>query len=154
AACQQALALAVELNDSALQMRVSHTLGQVYYTLGDFGRVAELLRRNMEGTDRESDRLSTEMRLRWAQAWVARTLGRLGGFPAGRRHGEEALRLATLAGRGAIQIVTHSALGELYLAQGDLEQAIRVLEQGLALCRAAGNRDNFRHKYPTKSFLT
>ena len=31
-----------------------------------------------------------------------------------------------------------SAAGPLYLAQGDLEQAIRVLEQGLALCRASG----------------
>jgi class 3 adenylate cyclase/tetratricopeptide (TPR) repeat protein len=145
AACQQALALAVELNDSALQMEVSYTLGQVYYTIGDFGRAAELLRRNMEGTDRESDRLSTDMRLWWSQAWLARTLGTLGAFAEGRRHGEEVLRLATLAGQGAIQIVAHSALGELYLDQGDLEQAIRVLEQGLALCRAAGNRDNFRH---------
>src|SRR5262249_43145483 len=29
----------------------------------------------------------------------------------------------------------------LYLTQGDLEQAIRVLEQGAALCRASDNRD-------------
>ena len=35
----------------------------------------------------------------------------------------------------------HSCLGHLYLAQGDLEHAIRVLEQGLALCRASGNRN-------------
>src|SRR5207244_9968316 len=28
----------------------------------------------------------------------------------------------------------------LYLAQGDLEHAIRVLERGLALCRASGER--------------
>ena len=33
-----------------------------------------------------------------------------------------------------------TALGELYLTQGDLAHAIRVLEQGLALCRASGNR--------------
>jgi tetratricopeptide (TPR) repeat protein len=38
--------------------------------------------------------------------------------------------------------VAHSALGRLYLAQGDLEHAIRVLEQGLALCRASDNRDS------------
>ena len=35
-------------------------------------------------------------------------------------------------------------LGHLYLAQGDLEHAIRVLEQGLALCRASGNRNMLR----------
>jgi tetratricopeptide (TPR) repeat protein len=38
----------------------------------------------------------------------------------------------------------HGCLGHLYLAQGDLEHAIRVLEQGLALCRASGDRDLLR----------
>jgi tetratricopeptide (TPR) repeat protein len=66
-------------------------------------------------------------------------LGALGAFAEGRRHGEEALRLATLEGRGQVPMVVHGCLGELYLAQGDLEPAIRVLEQGLALCRASGN---------------
>src|SRR5262249_49195584 len=58
----------------------------------------------------------------------------------GRRLGEEALRLATLDGRGNAPIVAHAFLGHLYLTQGDLEHAIRVLEHGLALCRASGNR--------------
>jgi tetratricopeptide (TPR) repeat protein len=75
-----------------------------------------------------------------SQAWLARTLGTLGAFVEGRRHGEEALHLATLAGRGATPIIAHAYLGELSLAQGDLEHAIRVLEQGLALCRASGYR--------------
>src|SRR5262249_40652306 len=52
-------------------------------------------------------------------------------------------RLATLAGRGNTPIVVHGCLGLLYLAQGDLEPAIRVLEQGLALCRASNNRSGF-----------
>jgi tetratricopeptide (TPR) repeat protein len=46
-----------------------------------------------------------------------------------------------LAGRGNTLIMVHGSLGSLYLAQGDLEHAIRVLEQGLALCRASGHRD-------------
>ena len=72
--------------------------------------------------------------------WLARTLSELGAFAEGRRHGEEALRLATLAGRGTAPIMAHAGLGTLYLAQGDLEHAIRVLEQGLTLCRASGYR--------------
>jgi tetratricopeptide (TPR) repeat protein len=64
----------------------------------------------------------------------------LGAFAEGRRHGEEALRLATLEGREITPIVAHGCLGHLYLAQGDLEHAIRVFDQGLALCRASGNR--------------
>jgi tetratricopeptide (TPR) repeat protein len=72
--------------------------------------------------------------------WLARTLSDLGAFAEGRRHGEEALRLATLAGRGATPLAAHAWLGHLYFAQGDLEHAIRVLEPGLALCRASDNR--------------
>jgi tetratricopeptide (TPR) repeat protein len=48
-----------------------------------------------------------------------------------------------LAGRGNTPIIAHAGLGHLYLTQGDLAHAMRVLEQGLALCRASGNRASF-----------
>jgi tetratricopeptide (TPR) repeat protein len=67
-------------------------------------------------------------------------LGALGAFAEGRRHGEEALRLAAMEGRGETSIVAHTCLGHLYLTQGDLEPAIRVWEQGLALWRTSGHR--------------
>ena len=140
AASRQALDLAVALGDRALQAQASHTLGQAYYAIGDFGRAAELLRRNVEAADRESGTPRTDVRIQ-SQAWLARTLGALGAFAEGRRHGEEALRLATLEGRGATPIVVHAFLSQLYLAQGDLEHAIRVCDQGLALSRASGNRN-------------
>jgi tetratricopeptide (TPR) repeat protein len=140
AAGQQALNLAVDLGESALQVRASHTLGQACYAIGDFSRAAKLLRWSVEAADRESGTPSTRFRMD-SRAWLARTLRVLGAFDEGQRHGEEALRLATLAGRGYTPIVVRGCLGELYLAKGDLEHAIRVLEQGLALCRASGNRD-------------
>jgi tetratricopeptide (TPR) repeat protein len=139
---QQALELAVALGDSALQAQASFYLVQVYYAIGAFGRAAKLLRQSVEAADREAGTLSNQ-RIQ-SQAWLARTLSALGAFAEGRRHGEEALRLATLAGRGGTPIIAHSYLGELYLAQGDLEHAIRMLEQGLALCRASGNRNDLR----------
>src|SRR5439155_14267624 len=104
---------------------------------------AELLRQNVEAADREAGTPSTDWLIR-SQAWLARTLGALGEFAEGRRHGEEALRLATLAGRGDLPMVARHCLGTLYLAQGDLEPAIRVLEQGLVLCRASGDRTGLR----------
>jgi tetratricopeptide (TPR) repeat protein len=143
AAGQQALELAAALGDSALQGEAVYRLGQAYYAIGDFGRAVELLRQNVEAADGESGTPRTAFRIQ-SQAMLARALSVLGAFAAGRRHGEEALRLATLAGRGQIPIVAHAYLGELYLAQGELEQAIRVLEPGLALCRAAGDRDFLR----------
>jgi tetratricopeptide (TPR) repeat protein len=139
AAGQQALALAVELGDSALQGQASYNLGQAYFAIGDFGRAAELLRRNVEAADREAGTPSTGWRIE-SRAFLARTLSTLGAFAEGRRHGEEALRLATLAGRGQTPIVAHGCLGHLYFAQGNLGHAIRVFDQGLALCRASGNR--------------
>ena len=96
--------LAAELGDNTLQVEASYYLGQVYYSIGDFGRVAELLRRTGESADRESGRPRTDWRI-LSQTWLARTLGQLGAFAEGRRHGEEALRLATLDGRGQTPIV-------------------------------------------------
>jgi tetratricopeptide (TPR) repeat protein len=140
---QQALELAAALGDSALQEQASCTLGQMSYALGDFGRAAELLRWNVEAADRVSGTPSTDVRIE-SRAWLARTLSALGAFAEGRHHGEEALRLATMEGRGLTPITAHGCLGCLYLAQGDLEHAIRVLDQGLALCRAASDRNWFQ----------
>ena len=75
------------------------------------------------------------------RARLAQTLSALGVFAEGRCHGEEALRLAMLEGRGITPILAHGCLGQLYLSQGDLEHAVRVLERGLALCRATGDRN-------------
>jgi tetratricopeptide (TPR) repeat protein len=135
---QQALELAVALGNSALQERAAIILGQICSHTGDFGRAAELLRHNMEEADRESGMPSLG-----SQVWLVPVLSALGEFAEGRRHGEEALRLATREGRGVLPVF-HNHLGQLYLAQGDLEPAIQVLEQGLALCRASGNRNDLR----------
>jgi predicted ATPase len=140
AAGQQALDLAAELDHSALQVQVSYFLGQVYSDIGDFSRAAELLRRNVEAADGEYNTPSTGWRIH-PRARLAQTLSALGAFAEGRYHGEEALRLATLAGRGLTLILVHGCLGQMYLTQGNLEHAIRVLEQGLALCRASGERN-------------
>jgi tetratricopeptide (TPR) repeat protein len=140
---QQAFELAVELGESALQSEASLLLGQAYQAIGDLGRAAELLRHNVEAADGQSDMPVTGVRI-ISRACLAQTLGVLGVFAEGRRHGEEALRLATLAGRGAIPVIAHKGLGDLYLAQGDLEHAIRVFDQGLALCRASGDRTNLQ----------
>jgi hypothetical protein len=67
------------------------------------------------------------------------------GEPHWRRQGEEALHLATLAGRGATPETDHHRLGNVYLAQGDLEHAILVWEHGLALAEELGMRPLMAH---------
>jgi tetratricopeptide (TPR) repeat protein len=153
AAGRQALELAAALGDNALQVEVSHRLGQVYHAIGDFGRAAELQRQNVEAADRESGTPSTELQIR-SRASLALTLSALGAFAEGRRHGEEALRLATLAGRGVTPIVAHGCLGIVYFTQGDLEPAIQVLEQCLTLCRASGSLDWLRPTLASLGFAS
>jgi tetratricopeptide (TPR) repeat protein len=143
AAGRQALELAAALGDSALQGQASHRLGQAYNAIGAHGRAAELLRWSVEAADREAGTSSLVSRID-ARAVLVLTLSDLGAFAEGRRYGEEALRLATLEGRGSTPANIRSRLGRLYLAQGDLEHAIQVLEQGLALCRASGDWSQLR----------
>jgi hypothetical protein len=67
-------------------------------------------------------------------------LGILGEFAEGRRHGEEALRLIMVDEPWRRDAPIYGArLGCLYLAQGEMDAAIWVFEEGLALCRATGN---------------
>jgi class 3 adenylate cyclase/tetratricopeptide (TPR) repeat protein len=143
AAGQEALALATALGDRALQGQASRRLGQAYNAIGAHGRAAELLRWSVEAADREAGTSSLASRIDARTALVL-TLNELGAFAEGRRYGEEALRLATVEGRGNDPVNARSRLGRLYLAQGDLEHAIPVLEQGVALCRASGDWNQLR----------
>ena len=95
AAGRQALELAATLGDPALHVHASYRLGQVYALMGDYSRAAEVLRGNVAALARSTP---GDMRL-WcikSQAWLAQVLSMLGEFAEGRRHGEEALRLAIM----------------------------------------------------------
>jgi hypothetical protein len=137
------IVVVVRVADIALQVQASFHLGKAYSAIGKFGRAAELLRRNVEVAHREFGTPSIDMLIQ-SQGELARTLSTLGAFAEGRCHGEEALRLATLKGRGVTPVIIQSNLGDLNLTQGDLAQAIRVYEQGLALSRACGNQNRLR----------
>jgi tetratricopeptide (TPR) repeat protein len=142
AAARQALALAAARGDPALRMQASCHMGEISYAIGDFGPAAEWLRQSLAAADQESGTPRTAWRI-MSQAWLARALSELGAFAEARRHGEEALRLATGDGRGVTPIATHACLGWVYLVQGDLAAVIRVLEPGLARCRASGIRSGW-----------
>jgi tetratricopeptide (TPR) repeat protein len=137
---QQAFALATAHGDLALQVTASHRLGQAYYAIGNSGRAVELLQGNVEALGSSTVRPDHPYQI-YSRAWLALALSSLGQFAEGRRHGEEALRLATVEGRVDELIIAHGCLGLLYLSQGDLEAAIRMLDRGLARCHTADNRD-------------
>jgi tetratricopeptide (TPR) repeat protein len=137
---RQACELVAAHGERGVQVYAAFRLGQAYDAIGDFSQAVELLRWSVEAAGRESGASRTDWGIQ-SRVFLAQVLGTLGAFVEGRRHGEEALRLATLAGQGPLPVIAHRGLGDLYLAQGDLAHAIRVLEPGLALCRASGNRN-------------
>jgi tetratricopeptide (TPR) repeat protein len=138
---REALEPAATLGNPTLQAHASYRLGQAYGSIGDYRRAAELLRGNVAALARSTpgDMLSLCIS---SQARLAQVLSALGDFAEGRRHGEAALRLAIVDGQwqGDAPITARARLGSLYLAQGDLEAAIWMLEESLALCRASGQR--------------
>jgi tetratricopeptide (TPR) repeat protein len=136
AAGQEALEIAATLGDPVEQAAACYRLGQVAIRIGDFSRATELFRANVEALSPGGPGQSRDLAI-MSRAWLAWVMGSIGGFPEGRRHGEEGLRLAMEDARGIAPIVAYGCLGDLYLAQGDLDAAIRMLEPGLALCRAA-----------------
>jgi class 3 adenylate cyclase/tetratricopeptide (TPR) repeat protein len=137
-AASRALEIAITVGDAAGQANASYRLGQVFAARGDFGRAAELLRSNMEAALDASDPAHGALSIN-ARAQLARLFAVRGEFAEARSHGEQALRLAMVR-QGATPIIAHGCLGIVYLAQGDLEAAIRLLEPGVALCRAADYR--------------
>jgi class 3 adenylate cyclase/tetratricopeptide (TPR) repeat protein len=138
AAGREALELAGRLGDPTLHVQASYRLGQTYASLGDHSRAVELLRGNVEALAWSIPGYMRDWCIK-SQAWLAEVLSIRGEFLEGKRYGEEALRLATgdEPGNGDVPASVRARLGALYLAQGDLEAAIRVLEEGLALCRTS-----------------
>src|SRR5262245_30678083 len=135
AAASRSREIAITIGDAAGQASASYRLAQAFYALGDVGRAAELMRSNVEATLDASDPAQVALSIS-SRAWLANLLAVLGDFTKGRSHGEQALRLAMVR-QGPSSIIAHGCLGLVYLAQGDLEAAIRVLEPGLAIARAA-----------------
>ena len=124
-------------------MAASFPLGLAYWAIGDYRQAAALFWGNVEARDPDTGRPYLPYRI-LSRAWLAQVLSQLGQFAEGRGQGEEALRRAMAEGRGGEPTGAHLGLGRLYLAQGDLAAAIRVLDRGLALCRAADNWDTGR----------
>jgi tetratricopeptide (TPR) repeat protein len=136
---QQALAIAADLGDRAMQVAAAHRLAQPYFAIGAFGQAAALLRQNLAALAAGAPDPHLTYGIA-SRAWLELVMSFIGEFAEGQHHGEEALRLAAGEGRGNSP-VAHGCLGLLYLTKGDLQHAIRVLDQGLAFCRATDNRD-------------
>lgn len=140
---ERALRMAESLNDFALQVATYTWLGQALYGRGEYRRAAMLFRKNVETlvgsrlTERFGAPQPRSIHSRTCLVWC---LAELGEFREGIARGEEALKLAQPLDHPLSLTTACAGLGYLYLRQGELANAILLLERGLEATRTGNSR--------------
>ena len=137
---ERALALARTLKDFPQQIPATFFLGTGYYALGEYRRAADCFRSNVASLPEEllRERFGmTGFPTVMSRTWLVSCLVELGEFDEGIVVGNTAIKLAELTEHPFSMTQAYNALGTLLLHQGDLGQAIPVLERNLALCQTA-----------------
>jgi len=151
---QQALDIASELRDPALQIEAKYRLAQAHFAVGDLRQATSIFLETAQAfTDQGA---ALELRGRdpaldpgrlpsffeaWPHAWLGLLFSRLGRFGEALEHAARAMQIAEQANHPHTVIESHGALGGVSLERGDLDTAQRVFERGVALLRAGGVRD-------------
>jgi len=135
---QRALALAATLGDVGLQAWAHLSLGRIYYDAGDYARAVESLARNVAALQGELcyERFGTNGSVAAAsRAFLSYCLTELGAFTEGLATAEEGRRIAETVNHPFTQIEACHGVSVVYLRQGDVHQAIAVMERGMGLCQ-------------------
>ena len=140
AAGQRTLALATSSSAFDVQVAAQTTLGQVYYTGGDFRQGLEVARQAMTlltGEQRYVRFGRVSLPAVSSRTYVTGCLAELGGFAEGRGVAEEAVQIAEAVEQPFSIAGALISVGLLSRRQGDIHQAILTLERSLALCQTA-----------------
>jgi tetratricopeptide (TPR) repeat protein len=147
AAGQRTLTLATTSGAFDVQIAAQTTLGQVYYTGGDFQQGLDMARRAMTlltGEQRYARFGRVSLPAVSSRGYMAHCLAELGGFAEGRSVAEDAVQIAEGVEQSFSIAGALNAVGLLSRRQGDLQRAIPTLERSLALCQTA----NFPRLFP------
>jgi class 3 adenylate cyclase/tetratricopeptide (TPR) repeat protein len=138
----RALALGVALDDLTLQLPAYLYLGLANYSVSRYPEAIEFFRMMASLGDTSSrDRFGMAgFPSVIARAWLAWCLADLGAFGEASMRGEEGLRIAQAGDHAYSLASAYYGLGHVYLRQGDLQNAISVLERGRELCESADLR--------------
>jgi class 3 adenylate cyclase/tetratricopeptide (TPR) repeat protein len=136
----RAVALAERVGTAESRVMATYSLGGALRSIGEYRRAVLLLRENLTLTAHhpagETFGLTGAASV-LARGHLAWSLAELGEFPEAVERGEEAIRLAQIAGDAFSQAHAQLALGGALLRQGRLADAIPVLELGLAVSKDA-----------------
>ena len=140
---QSACAIAEVAGDLRLRVVATNYLGQALWYAGDPRGAAEPARAVLALVagaplgERFGLAGLPAVLARW---FLAAVLADLGEFPEALAAGEEALRIAQASGHPYSEAIARFGLGYAQQRHGNFAAAARVLEPGLALCRAMGTR--------------
>jgi tetratricopeptide (TPR) repeat protein len=135
---RRVLAIATDLGEVGLAVMAQHHLGFVYSSLGDYPRAVECYRKNVACL--QGELLHERFGMNGVPSVVSRgllacNLAEYGAFAEGRAPAEEGVRIAEAADHPYSRIMAYWAVGFRYLRQGELPQAIPVLERALDLAQ-------------------
>ncbi|MBV9632719.1 MAG: AAA family ATPase [Xanthobacteraceae bacterium] len=135
---ERALVLAKSINNVPLDVMASLYFGAVCFHLGDYARAEDLLLKVLQSLD--GDRRRERFGLAGfpaviALGFLAWLLADRGRFEEAMSYGEEGLRLADSLGHPYSQVFALWMLGRAHVIRGDLSNAVRLHQRGLAISR-------------------
>ncbi len=140
ASSQRALALAAASGDSGTPIVANNYLGLVYFLQGDYRQAMDAYRRAMaalEGEQRYERFGQPVLPAVQSRTYLSLCLAEVGAFAEGIAVGEEGLRIAEAVNHPVSLVVAYRSVGLPYLRQGDLHQALPLLERAAGLCEEA-----------------
>jgi class 3 adenylate cyclase/tetratricopeptide (TPR) repeat protein len=140
ASSQRALALAAPSGDTYTPIEANNFLGLVYFLQGDYRQAMDVNRRAMvalEGERRYERFGQPVLPAVRCRTFLSLCLAEVGAFAEGIAIGEEGLHIAEAVQHPVSLVSAYRSVGLLYLYQGDLHQALPVLERAAGLCEEA-----------------
>src|SRR5262249_21901222 len=137
---QRALGIATTLGDMGLTVAAQHYLGGVYRSLGDYRQAVECFQKNvasLQGALRQERLGLPGLASVFSRSHLVVSLAECGAFSEWRGAAADGVQLAEAADHAYSRVMASWAMGFRALRQGDLGQAISVLERALALVQGA-----------------
>jgi tetratricopeptide (TPR) repeat protein len=140
ASSQRALALAAASGDTHTPVVANNYLGMVYFFQGDYRQAMAACRRAvaaLEGERRYERFGQPVLPAVQSRTFLSRCLAEVGAFAEGIAVGEAGLRIAEAFNHPVSLVTAYRGVGQPYLHQGNLHQALPVLERAVGLCEEA-----------------
>jgi tetratricopeptide (TPR) repeat protein len=140
ASSQRALVLAAATGDSDTHTWAHNYLGLVYFIHGDYRQAMDAFRQTMAEPEGEQHYARFGQNVQptvFSRTFLCLCLAEMGAFAESRAVGEAGRRMAEAINHPVTLVSAYRSVGQLYLLQGDLPQALPVLERAASICEDA-----------------